>query len=204
MIGAGGQRAVGERPSRPVRLAWLWLIPIAAGLILGTLLGSRHTWVDSASPPSDPFSQLGVLVLAAAIVGGLGLLGVVFLVPRSTRRGGQALLVVAGCLVVGWPLGSTFGPRWQPPRLVPGQVSVQLSAPAVPPLVASASCATEANGDRPTSSSRPAAWSSEVRTSAAVTKSRRSRRRLSSPCATLDPCSTGGSDDSGKPDDHDR
>ncbi len=149
---AAGGRAV--RLAGAARRSLIRPRPIAAiiGMSVGVVLGLPYGYLASVQPSGSFFPPAGWIVIVFTIglvVGGLGLLGLALLVRVSTRRAGGTLLLAGAFVVAGLPVGSSIGPRWQPPpplEQLAGQVTLDLQEPLVARLTSAALCEKEPDG----------------------------------------------------------
>ncbi len=138
---------VTDRSSSPSGLPWARIAAMGAGLVVGAILGAQYGFAAS-QPWSGFFPPTVPLTLTIiGLVGILGIVGLVMAIPRGTRPSAPTVLIAAGMVLAGLPIGAALGPTWQAPRTMTGSVELSLAAPVSVTLAAPARCETVANGD---------------------------------------------------------
>lgn len=122
---------------------------VGLGLLAGSGEGAWYGYWDSTPtagsvlPPTLlPILAGGLLVVGLAVVGVL-----LSLAARSRPAGRLAFMALLG-VVGGIPFGILAGPRYQPPQILPGTVSLELVEPIGASLTGPGTCTTVANGNQ--------------------------------------------------------
>ena len=129
------------------------------GLALGVGIGAWYRYLESEPPTGFIPKIASAIVVAAAVMLVLAVVGAVLATWPATRQLSRAAFATLGVMVIalpaGYVIGAVAGPRWQGPRSMTGVVRFVLTDPAGE-YSGSATCETEANADTVVSVVAPA------------------------------------------------
>lgn len=122
-------------------------ISAGIGVAIGVAFGVASQSVGSSFDGGLP-RNFGIQIMTVITIGGIGLLGILLVLPRATRAFGAALLLAAPCAAAGFLVASAIVPENPGQQDLTGTVKVELSLPVSQVLEASAVCTDPGRPDR--------------------------------------------------------